>query len=185
MDEKSKMYPNRFSRRLLFLSFRDRELEKQYHEHYKEIHVVWVRLALILGVILYPGFLILDKIVMPDAFFSQLIIRLFIVTPCLLANFVITFNKRIMHYLQPIAITAVSIAGLGHFAMALYSHAGPAYIMGTTAIILCFLYTFAGLRFKYTLPVGMFLIGCYEFTEIYLMKRTMVDVLFTITSFYR
>ena len=170
---------DRFSRHLLLLSFRDRDLEKQYHEHYKEIHIIWGRVAVALGVILYSAFLYLDKIIMPDAFFSQVAIRLFIVTPCLFAILLLSMSRRlILSHMQIMGAMSVLMAGMGHFAMALYSHAGPAYIMGTTAIVVCFLYTFAGLRFKYTLPLGMFLIVCYEITEIYLMKRTKVDILF-------
>lgn len=171
--------PNRFARYPLLLSFRDRELEKQYHEHFKEIHVVWVRIAMILGVLLYSGFLFLDKVLMPETFSSQITIRLFIVTLYLLLSFLISLNRRFfLRHLQTIAMMGILVPGLGHFAMGLYSHVGPVYIMGTTAIILCFTYTFAGLRFKYTLPVGTFLVVCYEITEIYLMKRTMIDILF-------
>ena len=172
--------PNRFFRHPIFLSFQDRELEKQYHEHFKEIHIVWARFAITLSALLYSGFLPLDKILNPDAFSSQVTIRLFIVTPFLLAGLLISLNRRfILCHMQIIAAMCVLVAGLGHFAMGLYSHAGPAYIMGTTAIVLYFLYTLAALRFKYALSVGIFLVFCYEITEIFLMKRSMIDIVFT------
>lgn len=171
--------PNRFSRHPLILSFRDKEVEKQYQENFKETHLVWGRIAMIFGILLYSGFIFLDKSINPDAFSSQVIIRLFIVTPYLAASFLISLNRRFfLRHMETITIMCVLVPGLGHFAMGLYSHVGPVYIMGTTAIVLCFTYTLTGLRFKYTLPIGMFLVVCYEITEIYLMKRTMIDILF-------
>jgi len=170
---------NRFSRHPIFLIFRDRELEKQYHENFKEIHIVWGRIAIFLGVLLYSGFIVLDNIIMPDTLSSQVIIRLFFVTPYLSVSLLIMFHRRFyLRNMQTMMLLCVLVAGLGHFAMALLSRASAVYLMGTTAIVLYFAYTFTALRFKYSLPVGMFLVVCYEITEIYFMNRSMVDIIF-------
>jgi serine phosphatase RsbU (regulator of sigma subunit) len=164
------------------LKFNDAELEKEFINDYYDKSLMTVRIALIIGIILYSLFAILDILLAPLSKTGILFIRFAIVSPGLLIVFILTFFKFFRKYMQPILMFITLIAGLGIVAMVgitieteivLYYYAG-------LMLVMMWAYTFIKLRFIHATVVCWTIVLSYEITTIYFQDMFSDKKLFNI-----
>src|ERR1044071_7792644 len=93
------------------------EIEEQFREDYHLNTVSTTRLALVLGLILYSVFGILDVYAIPISKDIVWIIRYGIVAPVILITLVASYTPAFQKYTQPLMALVVAISGLGIVAM--------------------------------------------------------------------
>lgn len=147
------------TKHLLTLRFRDEQLEEAFKKVNNEKSLVQARLAALLGMILYGGFIFLDYHLTPEHFITTLMIRLSVVLLfglCL----VMTFIRPDM--VERIIMTGLVGGQIGHFLLMLYCNLPPGYGMGVTVIILVFMFTFSRITFIRSVILSFIFIAIYE-----------------------
>lgn len=160
------------------LKFNDPDLEKEFREDYYDKSIMAVRIALILGIILYGIFGVLDILIAPLSKTRILFIRFAVVIPGLFTVFIISFFNIFRKYMQPILMFITLVAGLGIVAMvgiAIEAETSLFYYAGLM-LILMWAYTLVKLRFINAVIVCWTLWVCYEvitimFQNIFADKR--------------
>lgn len=135
-----------------------------------------IRVALILGMILYSAFGILDSVVTPISKNKIWFIRFAIVVPGLLVVFIISYLKIFEKYMQYILVTISLIAGIGIVAMigiAVEKESGLFYYAGLM-LVLMWSYTFVKMRFTYAAASCWIIVLGYEITAI-VFKKMLTD----------
>lgn len=150
---------NRFS-----LEFVERKLEKQFYADYISNSLLQNRLSLLLGIIVYTAFSILDYYLIPELFVRFLYTRLFIVIPLGLISFALTFikNQKIGNYSIVLSVFVAGIV-LDYFSMTTgYLHLSPYYF----GIVLYFIFIFSLIRmvFVQSLLVALVVFAFFEFS---------------------
>src|SRR5215208_4424553 len=93
------------------------EIEEQFREDYHANTISTTRLALVLGLILYSLFGILDIYAIPISKDIVWVIRYGIVTPVSLITLVASYIPAFQKYTQALMCAVVAISGLGIVAM--------------------------------------------------------------------
>ena len=164
-------------------------LEAQFNDDYYARSIIAVRVALLLGFILYAAFGVLDMIVAPLTKEKIWIIRYAIVCPMIAIVFISTYLDFFKRVMQP-AISFVALAvGFGIIAMIAISidkESGNYYYAG---LILVFIwsYTFVRLRFVYASLVCCSIITGYEIAAIFfqgMLKSTELLKAFINNNFF-
>lgn len=151
------------------LKFNNLQLEKEFREDYFNKSLMTTRIALILGIALYSIFGILDILIAPLSKSKILFIRFAIVSPGLLAVFILSFFNIFKKIMQPILMFISLVAGLGIVAMVgitVEAEAGLYYYAGLMLVIM-WTYTFVKLRFFYAAIVCWTIVLGYEVTTIF------------------
>ncbi|HEV7839818.1 MAG TPA: protein kinase [Gemmatimonadaceae bacterium] len=104
-DVDVKMHP-------LTLRFADRDLEKAFEEEYFTRTLIQVRWALIVGLLLYSVYGVVDTWLAPEHRYQIWVIRYLIVAPAILACLAFTFSRHFRKYRDP-AISLAILVGLG------------------------------------------------------------------------
>src|SRR4026209_2878430 len=89
------------------------EVEAQFRQDYHANTVSTTRLALILGLILYSLFGILDIYAIPFSKDMVWVIRYAIVAPVMIAALVASYVKSLQKYTQVFMCIVVAVSGLG------------------------------------------------------------------------
>lgn len=161
------------------LKFNNPLLEKEFLDDYYHKSLMTVRVALILGAVLYSIFGILDILIAPLSKTGILFIRFAVVTPGLLAALVLSFFDIFRKYMQPVLMAVTLMAGLGIVAMigiAVEMEAGLYYYAGLM-LVLMWAYTFVKLRFFYSVTVCWTIVLGYEITAVYFQEMLGNEVL--------
>lgn len=159
----------RYYLRKTALRFR-KELEPEFVKDYNSKSVGSVRVAIILGFLLYSFFGILDIFIAPISRNFIWFIRYAIVCPLLVVSFVLTFFNfftRLMHIFMSFI---AAVAGSGIVAMiAIVQRSEPAYNYYYAGLILVIMwsYTFIRLRFVYAASVCWLLVAGYQIAAIF------------------
>ncbi len=150
----------------------DPDLERQFVDDYYEKSIFTVRIALVLGVVLYSVFGILDFLITPSSLKYVWLIRFAIVDPCLAIVFVLTFFTFFKKIMQPALSAVALIAGLGIVAMIAITAGteGSLFYYAGLMLVMMWAYTFVKLRFVYATAVCWMITVCYEIT--FLVSRT-------------
>jgi len=158
-------YRKIFPKKLLFKGIEKINFMHDYF--YKSI--LMVRLALILGIILYSAFGILDHLISPLSKFTMYIIRFAIVVPSLIITLIITFTGFFEKHMQLILSIISSIAGLGIIIMIAASKdvGSSLYYYAGLMLVIMWTYTFVKLLFKYAAIICWSLVIAYEIVAIY------------------
>src|SRR5689334_25248430 len=93
------------------------EIETQFRKDYQANTISTTRLALVLGLILYSLFGILDIYAIPFSKDMVWIIRYGIVAPVVIAALVASYAKSLQKYTQVFMCIVVAVSGLGIVAM--------------------------------------------------------------------
>lgn len=171
------------------LKFDDPVLEEAFLEDYFDKSLTTVRVALILGVILYSSFGILDSLIAPLSKNRIWFIRFAIVNPALLIVFAISFLKVFRKYMQIILTVLSLIAGLGIVTMigiAVELQSGLYYYAGLMLVIM-WSYTFVKLRFVYAAISCWTIVLGYEITGIVykdMLSNTQMIPIFVNNNFF-
>jgi len=164
------------------LKFDDAELEESFREDYYEKSILTVRIALILGAMLYSIFGVLDSLIAPESVMFIWIIRFGIVLPILLLTLLISFTNILKRYMQFILSMVSLIAGFGIVAMiaiAVETDSSLYYYAGLM-LVLMWTYTFVKLFFFQATIVCWIIVLGYEFVAIFIQELLLTSDLIKI-----
>ncbi len=147
-------------------------LEEMFNDDYFEKSLRTIRVALVLGFLLYTIFGVLDYFLAPISRYRLWFIRFAIVCPVLTGAFVLSFFKISRKIMQPVMSFVASVAGYGIIAMIAFTldrESGIYYYAGLILVIM-WTYTFVRLKFIYaTITCWTILLG-YELAAIFFQK---------------
>jgi adenylate cyclase len=172
------------------LRFPDGVIETQFRQDYHANTVSTTRLALVLGLILYSLFGILDIYAIPFSKDMVWIIRYGIVAPVIIAALVASYVKSLKKYTQIFMCIVVAISGLGIVAMisiTTEAEFGNRFYFTGLILISMWGYSLSRLRFWYAVLANVIIMIGYEFASIE-MKRLLESetgiVIFTMHNFF-
>jgi adenylate cyclase len=172
------------------LRFPDEVIETQFRQDYHANTVSTTRLALILGLILYSLFGILDIYAIPFSKDVVWIIRYGIVAPVVIAALVASYVKSLQKYTQVFMCIVVAVSGLGIVAMlAITTEAefGNRFYFTGLILISMWGYSLSRLRFWYAVLANVIIMIGYEFASIemkHLLESETGIVIFTMHNFF-
>jgi PAS domain S-box-containing protein len=162
--------PLDFQHSVLTLSF-EKGVEKTFQEEYYRKSIRHVRAAILLAMVYYATFGILDALLVPEEKHWLWLIRYAGFCPFAFAVYLFSFSKYFERYMQPAIAAVVLSAGIGIIGMILIapSFGRYAYYAG---LILVFMYgyTFFKLRFVYATIAGFTIVIGYEIAAIWLSE---------------
>ena len=138
-------------------------LEEPFLRDYVIRTMVPMRIALLMGTLMYGLFGILDALVLPLHKHIAWLIRYAVVCPAILATLAATYIPRLHRYLQPIMSLLIAVGGLGIVLMIIIAPA-PVNYDYYAGIILVFIfgYSFIYLRFLWASLSGWIIVILYE-----------------------
>ena len=149
------------------LSF-DGEMEAAYHRYHARVFLVRMRWSLLVAIVLFLAFAVLDTISLPGAVRSQtLTIRLGVIGPMLLLTWLATYRSRLLGLLQLLGGVCALICGLGVVGIIWVARAHD-YPLPYEGIILVtvFFYFLTGLRFVVASLCGWLIFLAYLTVEL-------------------
>ncbi|MDZ4164194.1 MAG: response regulator [Smithellaceae bacterium] len=142
-------------------------LEAPFQAHFHTHNISQIRLALIMGALMYAFFGILDALVLPQHKHITWLIRYAFVCPAILAAMAATFFPWLHRYLQPILSFIVTFAGLGIILMVIVAPSPISYYYYAGLILVLMLgYSFVYIRFLWVSLSGWFLVILYEIAAV-------------------
>lgn len=150
------------------LKFTSPDLEEEFYKDYLEKSMTTIRIALILGIMLYSAFGVLDSLIAPLSKYRIWFIRFVVVVPSLFAVFILTFTEFFGRYIQLILSILSLIAGIGIVAMigiTVETESSLFYYAGLM-LVMMWSYTFVKLRFFYATICGWIIVLAYEIVAI-------------------
>ena len=159
-------------------------LESSFSEYHFQQSLVFMRFAIVLSIVLYALFGILDLFIVPDVAGSIWVIRYAIYCPIALAVLALTFTRRFKPIAQPILCALAALCGLGIVAMIAIADVSGGYLYyAGLLLVIPWAYTALRLRFSYaTAAAGAIMVG-YEVVAIWL-KSTPLDILINNNFFF-
>lgn len=138
-------------------------LEGPFQRHHTAHTLQHVRIALLMGALMYGGFGILDALLLPLYKMAPWLIRYAVVCPAILAAFAVTYVPRLHRYLQPILSFVFTLAGLGIVLMiAIVPSPVNYYYYAGIILVFIFGYSFVYLRFLWASLSGWAIVILYE-----------------------
>ena len=167
----------------LTLSFSG-DLERAFLDNYFQNSLWHVRIAFLMGVLLYGLFGFLDAWMVPDAKYKLWFIRYVIFAPYSIGIFLFTFTHHFKKYMQLSIAFGVLISGLGITAMILIAPY-PASYSYYAGLLLVFIYgyTFVKLRFMWASITGWLIVVAYEIAAIWI-SPTPIPILINNNFFF-
>ena len=166
------------------------DIEAEFREDYQANTISTTRLALILGLILYSLFGILDIYAIPISKDIGWIIRYGIVAPVILLALVASFQPRLQKYTQALMCLVVAVSGLGIVAMISITREaefGNRFYFTGLILISMWGYSLSRLRFWYAVLANLIIMIGYEFGSIFvkqLLASETGTVIFTMHNFF-
>jgi len=160
------------------------DLEPAFTEYHVEHSLPFARLAIILAVLLYALFGILDLYIVPSAAKWIWLIRYAIFCPTALVVLRLTFTQRFRAIMQPVLSGLAIVTGLGIVAMITIAPAtaGYRYYAGLLLVI-PWAYTMLQLRFFAATRACLVIIIGYELVAIW-VKHTPAEILVNNNFFF-
>ncbi len=174
---------SQFGLNKLTLSF-PKDVEKAYQQAHSQQSLPQVRVALLLGILFYTAFGLLDALIFPEVKYLLWLIRFAIVIPVALLIYLFSFSKYFIRYIHISIAAVVLLAGWGIIAMIVVAPA-PANSLYYAGLILVFIYgyTFFKVRFIWATLTGFLIVIAYEIAAIWL-SETPLDVLLSNNFFF-
>ena len=172
------------------LRFPDDVIETQFRRDYHANTVGTTRRALVLGLILYSLFGILDIYAVPVSKDIVWFIRYGIVAPVMLFALIATFNQTLQNYTQVLMCFVVAVSGLGIVAMisiTTEAEFGNRFYFTGLILISMWGYSLSRLRFWYAVLANLAIMIGYEFASIEmkgLLESETGIVIFTMHNFF-
>ena len=172
------------------LRFPDEVIETQFRQDYHANTVSTTRLALILGLILYSLFGILDIYAIPFSKDMVWVIRYGVVAPVMIAALVASYVKSLQKYTQVFMCIVVAVCGLGIVAMlsiTTEAEFGNRFYFTGLILISMWGYSLSRLRFWYAVLANVIIMIGYEFASIemkHLLESETGIVIFTMHNFF-
>ena len=165
-------------------------IETRYREDYFVNTISSTRIALLLGIVLYAAFGILDLYAAPLSWQSAWIIRYGIVIPLLVLTLFISYVEELREMVQPATCFSAIMAGLGVAYMIAITNEveyGNRFYVTGLLLISIWSYSLARLRFGYAVLANIIIILGYEFVAIHdkrLLTTETGTVIFTLNNFF-
>ena len=166
------------------------EVEEQFRKDYHAHTVSTTRLALVLGLILYSLFGILDVYAIPISKDIVWIIRYGIVAPVILIALVASYSTIFQKYTQALMCFVVAVSGLGIVAMISITREaefGNRFYFTGLILISMWGYSLSRLRFWYAVMANLVIMLGYEFGSIVIKQLLASEtglVIFTMHNFF-
>lgn len=166
------------------------EIEAQFRKDYHANTVGTTRLALVLGLILYSLFGILDIYAVPVSKDIVGIIRYGIVAPVSIAALVASYDKVLQKYTQFFMALVVAVSGLGiaiMISVTTEAEFGNRFYFTGLILVSMWGYTLSRLRFWYAVLANLVIMIGYEFASILvkgLLETETGVVIFTMHNFF-
>jgi class 3 adenylate cyclase len=166
------------------------DVEAQFREEYHVNTISTTRMALVLGLILYSLFGILDIYAIPISKDIVWVIRYGIVAPVMVAALVVSYSRRFQKYIQLIMGIVVAISGLGIVAMIAITREaefGNRFYFTGLILISMWGYSLSRLRFWNAVLANVVIMMGYEFASIgvkQLLTSETGIVVFTMHNFF-
>jgi class 3 adenylate cyclase len=165
-------------------------IETRYREDYFVNTISSTRIALLLGIVLYAAFGILDLYALPISRQSAWIIRYGIVVPLFMLTLAISYVDELHETVQPATCFSAIMAGLGiSYMIAITNEVeyGNRFYVTGILLISIWSYSLARLRFGYALLANVLIILGYEFVAVYVKQYLTTEtgtVVFTLNNFF-
>jgi signal transduction histidine kinase len=152
---------------IVSLSFIDKDIEQDFLKYYRNKIVGPIRYVLVISLMLYIAFAILDSFLFPELAVIFHKIRFFVIIPLVILTLSYTFFSSSLKYLQLIASISVLVAGFGILAM-LYIGGREVNILYYVGLTLVFIYNydFIKLRFLNASIVGNLILLGYVYVAL-------------------
>lgn len=147
----------------------DDTLEQLFKNEYNDKALPVMRIALMLGVVLYGAYGILDIWIVPHTKHFTWLIRFGVEIPLFLTAFGLSFVKKFKHHMQWVVSIMGTLAGLGIISMiaqARIDELGRDFYFPGLLLVIVWIFTFARLRFSYACISGWVVILTYILTVI-------------------
>lgn len=145
------------------------DLEREFQEEYYASTLPVVRLSMVLGILLYSIFGVLDTLIAPEQRNQLWTIRFAIVVPVLLGALAFSYSRHFPRYREPALFIAVLIASLGIVAMTAIIPRPGSYLY-YAGLLLAVMYAFSLVRlgFMSATAVTLTTIVAYVITAVWI-----------------
>jgi signal transduction histidine kinase len=165
------------------LRFSD-ELESSFSEYRFEQSLTFARFAIVLSIVLYALFGILDRLLVPAVAQWIWVIRYAIFCPIALAVLGLTFTRWFKPIMQPVLAALAAVCGLGIVAMvAIINGSGGYLYYAGLLLVIPWAYTLLQLRFSSATRACVVIMAGYEFVAIWL-RPTPTEILVSNNFFF-
>ncbi len=145
--------------------------ERLFREDLYHKSITQVRFGLVLGIILYAGFGVLDAVLCPERRYDLWAIRYFIVCPFILALTIFSYSPAFKRVWQAGLVLAGVLAGFGITAMIVITNQeGLHTYYAGLILVLIYVYTFIRLRCIWATLTGWLIVASYEIADLFLAK---------------
>src|SRR6266498_128998 len=166
------------------------DIEEQFREDYHFTTVSVTRLAMVLGIVLYSIFGILDIYAMPVSKYIIWTIRFGIIDPLFVILLIVSYDGRFKRQIQALMCVGVAIAGLGivvGITVAREVEFGSKFYFSGLLLVSMWAYGLSRLRFGYAVLANVFILIGYEYSNIILLQRLETEtglVIFIMHNFF-
>jgi len=168
---------------LLTLTFPP-NVEHIYKEEFFKKSLRHVRFALVLSIIFFGVFGILDAWIVPEAKYRLWFIRYAVYCPFALVIFLYSYSRGFKKNMQICIAAVVAIAGLGIVAMIMLTpHSSNSSYYAGLILVFIFGYTFFKLDFLYAASTGIMIVIAYEIVAVW-FTHTPIPILINNNFFF-
>lgn len=165
------------------LRFSD-DTEASFSDYYFEQSLPFTRLAIVLAILLYALFGILDLFIVPDVASQIWVIRYAIFCPAAVLVLGLTFTRWFKPIMQPTLSALAVLCGLGIVAMIGIAEASGGFLYyAGLLLVIPWLYSVLRLRFWYATAAAAVIVAGYEVVAIWL-KQTPLEILLNNNFFF-
>ena len=166
------------------LRFSEDELEAGFSDHHFSRALPRTRFALVLAVVLFAVFGILDAFIVPDQAPTIWLIRYAIICPLGLLVLGATYTSSFRRIMQPALSAYAAIGGLGIVVMVAIADVPGAYLYYAGLVLVIFwVYTLLQLRFSYATVTCLAIVASYEVVALW-FRETPTDFLVSNNFFF-
>ena len=166
------------------LRFSDDDLEAGFSDYYFAHALPFTRLAIVLAIVLYALFGILDLFIVPSVARWIWVIRYAVFCPVALGVLALTFTRWFKPIMQPVLSGLAAVCGLGIVAMIAIADASGGYLYyAGLLLVIPWAYAVLQLRFVYATVACLAIMAGYELVAI-LMKPTPLEILVNNNFFF-
>lgn len=166
-DLNPKSFSKEFENDPLYL----KKLESDFKEEYLNRSAKYTRYSLLLGLLFYSIFGILDALIVPDQKYSLWFIRFVIVDPILIILILLSVLKSLKKYVEAFGVIALIVAGAGISVMTAIAKPPANYSYYSGIILVLMLgYGLVRIRFQWATFAGWVNVLIYEMISIFIVK---------------
>lgn len=152
------------------LRFIDSTLEARYRHDQFTSYLPVMRLALLMGFLLYLSFIVFDHVVVPEALSAAWLIRFGVVGPLLMGSFWFSFHRRFETLHQGLFCVIAASAGLGICTLMALSPS-PGNHLYNVGLIIVVIYGFHFMRLRFLLATAL----AWLFFTAHLIQLTLIS----------